>query len=418
MSKQEGTPSFKSLRLRQEVLDVIEALGYKQPTPLQQEVIPAAIQGRDIACVAEPGSGRTAAFLLPLLHRLVCTHGYPHGCFCVIVVPTQERATKVVGVIDRMARICKWLTSHLLVEGSEGGRAPVLAGNLPNINIIVGTPRCLAAHAEDMRGPLGYPPHLVVDEADKIVEMGAALELQPIVRVLSRRRVTMMFSATVPTEVEELRDVLLRDMVRIIRTGQRYTAIDTHYDFYCFASPKYCDDYLMMVLDDLTGSRMVVFTTGPSDNKRLGEKLVKEGYDVITVDEEMSQQEIVVAVERFKSWWGTVLVATGVMSRRLDNLGVDIVINYDCPLEPGDYVCRANHSAGSRNRAVVTIVTEDTNEDIMSMTQKMNKKLECFHLSMVGRRWCDQQRARALRTTRARQVEQRREVEQERVLAQ
>ena len=409
MSQQEETPSFKSLGLRQEVLDVVEALGYKQPTPLQQEVIPAAIRVRDVACVAEPGSGRTAAFLLSLLHRLVCTDRYPYGYFCVIVVPTRERAAKVVEVIDRMARTCKWLTSHLLVEGMEGGWVPMSAGNVPNI--LVGTPRCLAAHAKDIGGPLGYPPRLVVDEADKIVEMGAALDLQPIVRVLSRRRATMMFSTTMSTEVEELRDVLLRDTVRIIKIGQKYTAVDTRFNFYYLTSPEYRDDDIMDILDDFTGSRVVVFTTGLSDSRKLGEKLVEEGYDVITVNEEMSQRETVVAVEQFKSWWGTVLVATNAVSRRLDNLGVDAVINCDCPLEPEDYMCRVNHSAGSRNRAVITIVTTDTFGDMMSMAHKMNKKLEVYCQPMMERHWYDQRRARALRATRAWQVEQRREME-------
>lgn len=225
MSKLRGIPSFESLGLHPEVVKAAETLGYTEPKPLQLEVISVAIRGRDIMCIPQSGTGRTAAFLLPVLHRLLCANGHPRGCFSVIIVPTQERAAKVVRVIDRMAGVCKWLTSRLLVEGLEERGERMSVGDMPNI--IVGTPEYLAAHAEDTRGLLKCAPLLVIDEADKVVEMDTASEVWPIVGAFSNQRATMMFSANMSTEVEELQDVLLRDAARITRTNHYpYTCVD------------------------------------------------------------------------------------------------------------------------------------------------------------------------------------------------
>ncbi|ELP92108.1 ATP-dependent rRNA helicase rrp3, putative [Entamoeba invadens IP1] len=373
-----SNPTFQEIGLLPEVIKVVEHLGYKMPTPIQSSSIPVALKRKDIIGIAQTGSGKTAAFLLPMLNHLLNTNERKRDFFCIVVEPTRELAAQVIEVLDRMAEALPGLVSCLLVGGMDEMKQAVLLAKKPNV--IVCTPGRLVYHINNTKGvsqSLQKTRFLVIDEADKLLDMDFAADIDKLIESVPKQRTTMLFSATMSSRVEKLQRASLVHPVKIKQSEQKYSTVDTLRQEYLFIPFKYRDGYLMAILQKVGAQSAIIFTMKCSGNTRLVLMLRQLGYEAIPLNGKMSQQKRLLALEKFKSGKRSLLVATDVASRGLDIPDVDFVINYDCPVEPKDYIHRVGRTArAGKSGMAITIVTQYSLEFYQRIETMIEKKLD------------------------------------------
>ncbi|EDR22313.1 ATP-dependent rRNA helicase RRP3, putative [Entamoeba dispar SAW760] len=355
--------TFKDLGLIPEVLKVVEYLGYKKPTKISRKFYSR--------------SGKTASFLLPMIQHLLNVKEKNRAFYCIIIEPTRELAAQVVEVLDEIGKALPGLMSCLLVGGMDVMKQSVQLAKRPHV--IVGTPGRIVYHIKNTKGveeSIQKVKFLVIDEADKLLEMDFANEIDYLIEKLPSQRTTMLFSATMSTKVEKLQRASLTHPVKIKEEEQKYQTVDTLRQEYCFIPFKYRDGYLLSILKETEGKSIIIFTMKCSGCTKLVMMLRQLGYAAIPLHGKMSQQKRLIALEKFKSGKRGILVATDVASRGLDIPNVDIVINYDCPLEPKDYIHRVGRTArAGKSGYAITLVTQYSIELYQRIETMIEKKL-------------------------------------------
>ena len=334
--------SFHEFGLSEAVLRGVEAKGYKNPTPIQAEAIPLVLQGKDVMGSAQTGTGKTAAFALPLLTLL----GGPGTLRCLVLEPTRELAHQVH-------------QSFLAYAGDSGLRTVLIHGGVgygnqrealqKGADIITATPGRLLDFMEDGTIKLGDIRHLVLDEVDRMLDMGFLPDVSRIIKQTPKDRQTLFFSATLPPELETLTKWILRDPVAI-EIGRRQSAADTvAHALYPVAMDQKMD-LLLAMLEATHYQSVIVFTQTKVAADMVAARLKKTEHRVAALHSDRSQGERTEALAGFKSGKYEVLVATDIAARGLDIAGVTHVINYDVPQHPEDYV----HRIGRTGRATQT----------------------------------------------------------------
>ncbi len=336
--------SFAELGLAPELMQAIEDSGYLLPTPIQREAIPLALKGRDLMGLAQTGTGKTAAFVLPTLNLLL---GGPKRLRAVVLVPTRELAVQVHASVEKYG-------AHTDIEVADiyGGVAlgPQEKALRRGVQMVVATPGRLIDHMERQNVVFDDLEILILDEADRMLDMGFAPQLNRIVREIPPYRQTMLFSATMPPEVEALARKYLRKPV-VIQVGRRSQAVNT-VTHAVYPVPKSRKTLLLLHLleNEAALDSVLIFTrTKHGADKLLGE-LRRAGIQAETMHGDRSQSERTRALENFKSGATRVLVATDIAQRGLDIFGISHVVNYDVPTQAEDYV----HRIGRTGRAAAT----------------------------------------------------------------
>ncbi len=336
--------SFAELGLAPELMQAIEDSGYLLPTPIQREAIPLALKGRDLMGLAQTGTGKTAAFVLPTLNLLL---GGPKRLRAVVLVPTRELAVQVHASVEKYG-------AHTDIEVADiyGGVAlgPQEKALRRGVQMVVATPGRLIDHMERQNVVFDDLEILILDEADRMLDMGFAPQLNRIVREIPPYRQTMLFSATMPPEVEALARKYLRKPV-VIQVGRRSQAVNT-VTHAVYPVPKSRKTLLLLHLleNEAALDSVLIFTrTKHGADKLLGE-LLRAGIQAETMHGDRSQSERTRALENFKSGATRVLVATDIAQRGLDIFGISHVVNYDVPTQAEDYV----HRIGRTGRAAAT----------------------------------------------------------------
>ncbi|KAL7719888.1 ATP-dependent rRNA helicase rrp3 [Entamoeba marina] len=365
MSKQEKPQTtFSSLGLSNEVVAVTKHLGFTSPTAIQRNSIPHALHKKDVIGIAETGSGKTAAFLLPLLQQLLDAKERQREYFGLIIEPTRELAVQVVEVIEKMEGALSGLTACALVGGMDVVKQSILLAKKTTYYIFKKV------------------KFFVIDEADKLLDMDFSKEIDQIIQALPSQRTTLLFSATMSSKVEKLERASLKHPVKVKEAEQKYATVDTLRQEYLLVPLKHRDAYLYTLLTTLAGKSILVFTMKCSGNTKLVLLLRQLGIPAIPLHGKMSQQKRLLALEKFKSGKRPVLVATDVASRGLDIPHVDVVINYDCPLEPKDYVHRVGRTArAGKSGLAVTLVTQYSVELYQRIEMMIEKKLKAYPIN-------------------------------------
>ncbi len=321
----------------------IEAKGYKEATPIQAEAMPLVLQGRDVMGSAQTGTGKTAAFALPLLTQLGS-----HGKFRALVLePTRELAQQVH---ESFATYGKFTDLHsVLIHGGVGygsQREALLKG----ADIIVATPGRLLDFMEDGTIKVGDVRHLVLDEVDRMLDMGFLPDVGRIIRACSKERQTLFFSATLPPELETLTKWILTDPIAV-EIGRRQSAAETvAHALYPVARDQKMD-LLFAILQKEEYHSVIIFTQTKVAADMVGSRLMKIIPGKIgVIHGDRNQNERTEALNGFKSGKYEVLVATDIAARGLDIAGVTHVVNYDVPQHPEDYV----HRIGRTGRALMS----------------------------------------------------------------
>ncbi|MEO7889557.1 MAG: DEAD/DEAH box helicase [Vicinamibacterales bacterium] len=336
--------SFSALNLHPNLLLAIKELGFARPTPIQAEAIPPAMAGRDVLASAQTGSGKTAAFLLPILHALI---ERPRGTTrALVLVPTRELAAQV-------REDMRDLAVHTPVTGSAvyGGVNPGPQEHAfrSGVDILIATPGRLLDHMRHQYAKLPRLDYLVLDEADRMLDMGFLPEIRKILRQLPAKRQTLFFSATLPTEIRALMGEMLKDPVNVHREKTTTTPSGITQAVYP-VSQDLKASLLIALLTRGDIKQALVFTRTKHRANRLADTLVRAGINANKIHGNRSQAQRVQALKDFKAGACPVLVATDIVARGIDVEDLGHVVNFDVPLVPEDYI----HRVGRTGRAEAT----------------------------------------------------------------
>ena len=335
--------SFAELMLAPELLRAVAEAGYTAPTPIQSRAIPLILRGRDIMGLAQTGTGKTAAFTLPIVQRLL---GGPRRARALILAPTRELAVQVRESFARYAE-----HSGLVIVDIYGGvpLGPQEQALRSGVDVIVATPGRLLDHMERQNVAFDDLEVLVLDEADRMLDMGFAPQLNRIVAEIPKYRQTLLFSATMPPEVEALARKYLRKPI-VVQVGMRTQAASTVTHAVYPVPRDRKSDLLVELLRKSELDSVLVFTRTKHGADKVVRNLEREGISALAMHSEKSQGQRTDALDQFRKGTIRVLVATDIAQRGLDIAGISHVINYDVPAQAEDYV----HRIGRTGRAAST----------------------------------------------------------------
>jgi ATP-dependent RNA helicase RhlE len=340
----ESGRAFEGLPLHAKLKRGIEELGYREPTPIQRGTIPPAVEGRDIIGRSQTGTGKTAAFLLPILERLL---DRPRGrIYALVLTPTRELALQAEGFLRKLA-------AHTQLRGAAVyggvGMADQERALRGGAEVIVATPGRLLDHMGRRYVDFSALRILVLDEADRMLDMGFLPDVRRILSGLPRDRQTMLFSATMPPEVIRLSRDFLRDP-KLVEVEER-TVAAVGVAHLALPVPMHLKtDLLAELLRDETMTSVLVFARTKHRADRLARELVRRGVNAGVIHGNRSQSQRVRALEAFRTGAHRVLVATDIAARGVDVKGVSHVVNFDIPHEPEVYVHRVGRTARAQAR--------------------------------------------------------------------
>jgi ATP-dependent RNA helicase RhlE len=333
--------SFNNFGLSSDVVRGTQAMGFTEPTPIQLRAFPIILEGKDLIGTAQTGTGKTAAFALPILTLLA-----KHGKFrCLVLEPTRELAAQVETAFRDYGRFTDIRATVLHGGVGYGKQKDDLKRG---VDVVVATPGRLLDHLEQKTLHFRDVNILVLDEVDRMLDMGFMPQVRQIVEKISRDRQTLLFSATLPPEIERLAAWVLRDP-ETVEIGIRRSPAETvtHAVYPVAAEQKF--DLLMALLERTQFDSVLIFCRTKMNADRVAHRLKQGNHAVAVLHSNRTQRERIEALEGFKSGKYEVMVATDIASRGLDIAGVSHVINYDVPEHPEDYVHRIGRTGRAQN---------------------------------------------------------------------
>ena len=367
--------SFDTLGLRAELLRAVAEEGYSTPTPVQAKAIPVVLSGRDLLAAAQTGTGKTAGFTLPLLQRLAATEvAGPRKVRALILVPTRELAAQVQESIRTYGKHLGRIRTTLIFGGV--GINPQIAELRRGVDIVVATPGRLLDHAGQKTIDLRHVEVLVLDEADRMLDMGFIHDIRRILALLPKKRQNLLFSATFSDDIRKLAGSFLHDPASV-EVARRNTPAELVAQV-AHPVPQDRKRHLLAHLVKTNDwQQVLVFTRTKHGANRLAQQLEREGIEADAIHGNKSQGARTRALKRFKDNELRVLVATDIAARGLDIDALPHVVNYDLPHVPEDYVHRIGRTgrAGASGEAVSLVSHED--RPLMNAIEKlMNRKVE------------------------------------------
>ncbi|WP_127478146.1 DEAD/DEAH box helicase [Sulfurivermis fontis] len=347
--------SFAELNLDTSLLRAVEACGFTAPTEIQRQAIPAAIEGRDLMASAQTGTGKTAAFVLPALQRLLqpsAVHG--RGPRVLVLTPTRELAQQVTGAINDFGRQMR-VRAGTIVGGEPYGPQMKLLDR--PVDFLIATPGRLLDHMSRGRIDFSRLELLVLDEADRMLDMGFIDDVEQIAAAAPATRQTLLFSATLEGDIQRVAQRLLREPVRIQVAGVKVKHESIEQRIHLADDFKHKNALLSHLLNDQELSQCVVFTATKKGADELAMQLEDQGHAAAALHGDMHQKQRQRTVERMKRGHVRVLVATDVAARGLDIKGISHVINFDLPMQAEDYVHRIGRTGrGGASGIAVSLV--------------------------------------------------------------
>ncbi|CCU75430.1 Putative ATP-dependent rRNA helicase [Blumeria hordei DH14] len=353
---EDATKSFEEIKkgIVDSLCEACTALGYKTPTPIQVQAIPPALQGRDLIGLAETGSGKTAAFALPILQALLEN---PQPFFALVLAPTRELAYQISKSFEALGSLIS-VRSAVIVGGMDMVPQAIALGKKPHI--VVATPGRLLDHFENTKGfSLRSLKYLVMDEADRLLDLDFGPILDKILKILPRERRTYLFSATMSSKVESLQRASLKNPLKISISSSKYQTVSTLLQNYLFIPLIHKDTYLVFLLNEFAGRSAIIFTRTVNETQRIAILLRSLGFGAIPLHGQLSQSARLGALNKFRAGSREILVATDVAARGLDIPSVDIVFNYDLPPDSKTYIHRVGRTArAGKSGHAISIVTQ------------------------------------------------------------
>jgi len=349
---------FIDLGLDPRILEGIDAMGYENATPVQQQVMVPILEGKDIIAAAQTGTGKTAAFLLPLLHRLLTSPHHAGDINAMIIVPTRELAIQIAESIEGLSYFTD--VSSIAVYGGGDGNSFVTEKKAltSGVDIVVCTPGRMIAHLNMGYVKLKGLKYLVLDEADRMLDMGFSDDLSKIVTFLPAVRQNLLFSATMPAKMRVLAKKLLHDPIEINIAISKPPEQIVQKVFILYEAQK-----VPIIIDMLSSkkfSKVIVFCSKKLNVKQLTLKLKHANLAVAEIHSDLDQKSREQYLQDFRNQKINILVATDVLSRGIDIDDIDLVINYDVPNDGEDYIHRIGRTArAATSGTAFTLVSEN-----------------------------------------------------------
>ena len=359
---------FDELDITDDLLDALDAMNFEECTPIQEQAIPKILEGHDLMGIAQTGTGKTAAYLLPVLDEL--SHGnYPQDSVnCIIMAPTRELAQQIDQQVEGFAYYLDGVSSVAVYGGNDGIRFEQERRGLElGADIIIATPGRLISHLNGGHIDLKKVSFFILDEADRMLDMGFYDDIMKIASYLSEERQTIMFSATMPDNIQKLAQNILHNPVEVKIAVSKPAEKIQQTAYVCYDGMK--DKIVEKVLSDETLDRVILFASSKMKVKELNIMLKRKGFNVGAMHSDLVQREREEMMLAFKNRRISILIATDIVSRGID-------INYDVPRDPEDYVHRIGRTArANRDGQAVTLVTPHDWQYLLKIERLIEKDI-------------------------------------------
>jgi ATP-dependent RNA helicase RhlE len=361
--------NFEAFNFHPLVSAGIAGAGYEHPTPIQARAIPHIVNGCDVMGLAQTGTGKTAAFVLPILQRSVKAD--PGGIRTLIIAPTRELAEQIhqtIEILGRQTRI-----RSVAIYGGVGIHQQIQ--KLKRADIVVACPGRLLDHIRRHSVDFSQLEVLVLDEADRMLDMGFIPDIRQILKHLPVKRQTLVFSATMPAEIRRLTGTILNDPATV-QVGVTAPAATVSHSFYPVAH-HLKTALLLNLLENTNAKSVLVFTRTKHRAKSLGKKLMNSGYNSTSLQGNLSQSRRQASLDGFRSGKFKILVATDIAARGIDVARISHVINYDIPSTPDAYIHRIGRTGRAQSSGeAYTFVTGDDQKMVHAINRVMGSKIE------------------------------------------
>lgn len=349
---------FEDLDLNYDVLDALDDMHFTECTPIQEQAIPPLLEGRDLIGVAQTGTGKTAAYLLPVLSQLR-DGGFPSDAInCVVMAPTRELAQQIDQAMEGFSYYLEGISSVSVYGGNDGIRYEQEKRALAlGADVIIATPGRLISHLSLGNVDLSRVSFFILDEADRMLDMGFADDIQQIVSALPKQRQTIMFSATMPEKIVTLAKTILTNPVEVKIALNKPAEGIRQSAYICYEAQKL--RIIEHLFKEQKPERVIVFVGKKIHTKEVAISLKRKGYNAEAMHSDLLQEQRDDVMYRFKTGQIDILVATDIVARGIDIDDIQLVINFDVPHDEEDYVHRIGRTArAGRNGRAVTLVSE------------------------------------------------------------
>lgn len=365
---------FATLGLEKPLVRGVTSMGYGDPTPIQLRAIPVVLEGRDLIASAQTGTGKTAAFGLPILQKLAT----PGKCRCLVLEPTRELAMQVATAMGDFARYMDLRIVSMYGGVGYGNQRKELK---EGFDVLVATPGRLEDHLQQGALKLDSIEILVLDEVDRMLDAGFLPAVRRVVAKCPKNRQTLFFSATVPPEIADLAKGVLKDPAKIEIGVSRSVTTTVKHGAYIVSQPRKFD-LLCALLESIDYQSVIIFSRTKHGADRIARKLRAANHSVAVLHANRTQNQRIEALEGFKSGRYEVMVATDIAARGIDVAGVSHVINYDVPMHPEDYVHRIGRTGRAQQTGdAFTLVTHEESKRLTAIERFIGQKVERFTLA-------------------------------------
>ena len=344
---------FDELDLEDEILDGLYDMHFEEMTPVQEQTIPVILEGHDIIGCAQTGTGKTAAYTLPLLNRLLLEGNPDNVVKALIIVPTRELAQQIDQQFQGFSYYLPVSTTVVYGGGDGKGWDIQKRGMLMGSDVVIATPGRMISHLQNSGVDLSHVSYLILDEADRMLDMGFSEDILTIISYIPKERQTLLFSATLPPKIRQLAKTILRDPVEVnIAVSKPNESIDQS-AYVCYESQKLA--LVRELFRELTDSKALIFSSSKMKVKELAHTLKRMHLDVAPMHSDLEQAQREEVMLNYKNNKVKILVATDIVARGIDIEDIALVINYDVPHDPEDYIHRIGRTA--RAAATGTAIT-------------------------------------------------------------
>ncbi len=365
---------FTELNLDECVLQALDAMNFKECTPVQEHTIPLILEGKDLIGVAQTGTGKTAAYLLPILNRLM-TDNHPEDAInCIIMAPTRELAQQIDQQMEGFSYFMP--VSSVAVYGGNDGILfeQQKKGLILGADVVIATPGRLISHLALGYVDLSKVSYFILDEADRMLDMGFSDDIMQIVKYLPKERQTIMFSATMPMKIQQLANTILNNPaeVKLAVSKPAEKIIQTAY--VCYENQKL--GIIRDLFSEKVPDKVIIFASSKLKVKEVTKALRQMKLNVAEMHSDLEQQQRDEVMYEFRSGKVNILVATDIVSRGIDIDDIRLVINYDVPHDSEDYVHRIGRTARANNDGVaITFVSEKEQSKFKSIETFLDKTI-------------------------------------------
>ena len=348
---------FDELDLSDDILDALDAMNFNECTPIQEHAIPVILDGRDLIAVAQTGTGKTAAYLLPVIDRLVDEPVPEDAVNCIVMAPTRELAQQIDRQMEGFAYFVP-INSVAIYGGTDGATfAQQQRGLKLGADVVIATPGRLLAHLNMGYVDLSKVSYFILDEADRMLDMGFFDDIMQIVKQLPESRQTLMFSATMPPKIQQLAKAILKNPAEVKLAVSRPTEKIDQSAYVCYDPQK--TPILKYLLKTFHSKRVIVFSASKLAVKELTRELRRSKIKTGEMHSDLEQAERDNVMLDFRAGRIDVLVATDILARGIDIDDISMVVNYDVPREAEDYIHRIGRTArANADGKAVTLVNE------------------------------------------------------------